>query len=324
MSTPCGPGRSRAPGPSFPATTARAGSPARRRPRDAAKAGPDSAGRRRSHKSAAHRCEKHRGGTAPASGRKPGRPVSPLTWKPSVSRARARRGTMLTSSTATPSRIMLNAPWLGCTPSRGALTFGSTDRMPPRRRTFYLADATVLSNAKVRGLSREHPRDWLAAWGAFHVLIGVATLNGSPRLSSRDLTDVLGPEHGDLVKMLQKVGLLTRSGIDPETFEEWCPKPRPKYPSDSGGGKPDSGGVDPDSGGVGADSAESNGAPTSTTSSASSSKTASSSPSRGAGKKHGLKALTGEDAIKALDAEYARGDIDGDEYRRRREGLGAA
>lgn len=45
---------------------------------------------------------------------------------------------------------------------------------------------------------------------------------------------------------------------------------------------------------------------------------------RARGAKHGLKALTGEDAIKALDAEYARGDIDGDEYRRRREGLGAA
>src|SRR6185369_2481595 len=153
--------------------------------------------------------------------------------------------------------------------------------MPPRRRTLYLADATVLSNSKVRGLSRDHPRDWLAAWGAFHVLIGVATLNGSPRLSSRDLTDVLGPEHGDLVEMLRRVGLLTRSGIDPATFEEWCPKARPKYPSDYGG--------------VGADSAESNGASTSSTSS--SSKAGASSSSRGAGRsangRNGLKALTG-------------------------------
>jgi hypothetical protein len=196
--------------------------------------------------------------------------------------------------------------------------------MPPRRRTFYLADATVLSNSKVRGLSRDHPRDWLAAWGAFHVLIGVATLNGSPRLSSRDLADVLGPEHGDLVELLRRVGLLTRSGIDPETFEEWCPKPRPKYPSDYRGDKANSGGVGPDSGGVGGNSAESNGVPTSSTSS--SSDTA--SPSRGAGnsagRRNGLKALTGDDAIKALDAEYAAGRIDGAEYRRQRKALEAA
>ena len=154
--------------------------------------------------------------------------------------------------------------------------------MPPRRRTFYLADATVLSNSKVRGLSRDHPRDWLAAWGAFHVLIGVATLNGHPRLSSRDLTDVLGPEHADLVALLRRVGLLTRSGIDPETFEEWCPKARPKYPSDYNGKPPDSGGIDPDSGGVGQDSAESDGV--STSSSSSGSKAGASSSSRGAGR----------------------------------------
>jgi len=198
--------------------------------------------------------------------------------------------------------------------------------MPPRRRTFYLADATVLSNSKVRGLSRDHPRDWLAAWGAFHVLIGVATLNGSPRLSSRDLTDVLGPEHGDLVEMLRRVGLLTRSGIDPATFEEWCPKARPKYPSDYRGVASDSDGIPPDSGGVGADSAESNGASTSSTSS--SSKAGASSSSRGAGRsangRNGLKALTGEDAIKALDQEWAAGRIDADEYHRQREALGAA
>ena len=201
--------------------------------------------------------------------------------------------------------------------------------MPPRRRTFYLADATVLSNSKVRGLSRDHPRDWLAAWGAFHVLIGVATLNGSPRLSSRDLTDVLGPEHSDLVAMLRRVGLLTRSGIDPETFEEWCPKARPKYPSDYRGDKSDSDGIDADSAGVGADSAESDGAPTSTSSSSSVSKAGASPPSRGVGhsangRRNGLKALNGEDAIKALDAEYAAGRIDRAEYRTKREALGAA
>jgi len=187
------------------------------------------------------------------------------------------------TSTASSSGILHSAPCLGCTPSRGALALRSTDAMPPRRRTFYLADATVLSNSKVRGLSREHPRDWLAAWGAFHVLIGVATLNGHPRLSSRDLADTLGPEHADLIAMLRKVGLLTRSGIDPDTFEEWCPKPRPKYPSDSAGVKGDSAGVVPDSVGVGKNSAESDGVPTSTSSSSSGSTTASSSTSRGVG-----------------------------------------
>jgi hypothetical protein len=173
--------------------------------------------------------------------------------------------------------------------------------MPPRRRTFYLADATVLSNSKVRGLSREHPRDWLAAWGAFHVLIGVATLNGHPRLSSRDLTDTLGPEHADLLAMLRRVGLLTRSGIDPETFEEWCPKARPKYPSDYNGKPPDSGGVGSDSGGVGQDSAESDGASTSTTSSSSSSGAASSPPSRGVGRS----AASGPDVLRQRDDEDA-------------------
>jgi hypothetical protein len=155
--------------------------------------------------------------------------------------------------------------------------------VPPRRRTFYLADATVLSNSKVRSLARSHPRDWLAAWGAFHVLIGVATLNDSPRLTSRDIEDVLGPEVGDLVEHLRRLGLLTRSGIDPETYEEWCPRPRPKYPSDSKGAKADSAGITTDSGGVGPDSAESNGVPTSTTSS--SATAASSSSSRGAEEK---------------------------------------
>jgi hypothetical protein len=42
------------------------------------------------------------------------------------------------------------------------------------------------------------------------------------------------------------------------------------------------------------------------------------------GRRNGLKALTGEDAIKALDAEYADGRIDASEYRVRREALGAA
>lgn len=200
--------------------------------------------------------------------------------------------------------------------------------MPPRRRTFYLADATILSNPKVRGVARSHPRDWLAAWGAFHVLIGVATLNGSPRLSSRDIADVLGPEATDLVELLRQVGLLTRSGIDPATFEEWCPKPRPKYPSDNRGGRSDSGVINDDSGGVGVDSAESNGAPTSTSSSSSGSPTASSPSSRGvggsAGRRNGLKALNGDDAIRALDAEYAAGRIDRNEYNRQRKALEAA
>lgn len=172
--------------------------------------------------------------------------------------------------------------------------------MPPRRRTFYLADATVLSNSKVRGLSRAHPRDWLAAWGAFHVLIGVATLNGSPRLSSQDIADVLGPEASDLVSHLRRVGLLSRSGIDPETFDEWCPKPRPKYPSDSKGVKSDSAGIVSDSGGVVSDSAESNGVPTSSTTSSSVSTTASASPSRGV-----AASATKVDVLKQRDDEDA-------------------
>lgn len=201
--------------------------------------------------------------------------------------------------------------------------------MPPRRRTFYLADATVLSNSKVRGLARSHPRDWLAAWGAFHVLIGVATLNGSPRLSSRDIADVLGPEAGDLVEHLRRVGLLTRSGIDPETFEEWCPKPRPKYPSDNRGGKADSDGIDGDSAGVGDDSAESNGAPTSSTSSSSGSLTASSPPSRGAGRsaigKDGPKDTpTKEKMLNDLSALFRAGDLNELEYKRRRDEVNAA
>lgn len=107
--------------------------------------------------------------------------------------------------------------------------------MPPRRRTFYLADATVLSNSKVRRLTARYPDDWLAAWGAFHILIGVATLNGSPKLPVEDVAVTLGPDHTRLTAMLREVGLLSRGGIDPDTFTEWCPKPRPKYPSDSGG-----------------------------------------------------------------------------------------
>jgi hypothetical protein len=194
--------------------------------------------------------------------------------------------------------------------------------MPPRRRTFYLADATVLSNSKVRGLARDYPRDWLAAWGAFHVLIGGATLNGSPRLSSRDLADVLGPEHADLLNLLRRVGLLTRSGIDPDTFEEWCPKPRPRYPSDDRGNKSDSDGITSDSDGVGRNSAEKDGVPTSSSSSSSPSKAASSSSSRGVGSAKdddGLKApRTKEEALHALSERFQRGELSELEYSRQR------
>lgn len=148
--------------------------------------------------------------------------------------------------------------------------------MPPRRRTFYLADATLLSNPKVIRLRHRHPDEWLAVLGGFHVLIGVATLNGSPRLSRDEIDDVLGGD-GTLHELLRSTGLLTRTGIDKATYEEWCPKTRPKYPSDdkprrnSGGDDADSGGVGPDSAGVGGNSAESGGVPTSTTTSSPSS-----------------------------------------------------
>jgi len=158
--------------------------------------------------------------------------------------------------------------------------------MPPRRRTFYLADATLLSNPKILRLKRLHPDDWLSVVGAFHLLIGVATLNGSPRLSKDDIEDVLGG-HATVAELLRSAGLMTRTGIDRATFEEWTPKPRPKYPSD-GGVKSDSDGVEPDSAVVGTDSAgikpipsESDGMPTSSTSSSSVSTAASSSSSRG-------------------------------------------
>jgi hypothetical protein len=156
--------------------------------------------------------------------------------------------------------------------------------MPPRRRTFYLADATVLSNSKVRRLARQHPDDWLAAWGAFHILIGVATLNGSPRLTDEDVTDTLGADHDRLADVLRDAGLLTRTGIDPATFREWCPKPRPRYPSDSRGITPDSDGVPPDSGGIEHDSARTpTESPTSSTSSSSTSSSKAASSSRGVG-----------------------------------------
>ena len=203
--------------------------------------------------------------------------------------------------------------------------------MPPRRRTFYLADATLLSNPKIRGLTRREPERWVAVIGAFHVLIGVATLNGSPRLTRQEITDTLGDGHDDLIDLLRAVGLMTPTGISRSTFEDWCPKARPQYPSDkkprgnSGGNGTDSGGVGPDSGGVGTDSG---GIPTSSSSSGSSALAASSSSSRGggrsAGERNGLKALNGDDAIKALDAAFAEGRIDGVEYHRQREAMGAA
>ena len=152
--------------------------------------------------------------------------------------------------------------------------------MPPRRRTFYLADATLLSNPKVLRLQRQHPDEWLAVLGAFHVLIGVATLNGSPKLSEADIDDVLGDQKS-LTDLARSVGLMTSTGIDRATFNDWCPKPRPQYPSDkkprnhSGGNGTDSGGVGRNSGGV---VSESGGMPTSSPSSASTT----ASPSRGA------------------------------------------
>ena len=151
--------------------------------------------------------------------------------------------------------------------------------MPPRRRTFYLADATLLSNTKVLRLQRQHPDEWLSAIGAFHVLIGIATLNSSPKLSPSDIDDVLGTQSG-VVSLLRTAGLMTPTGIDRATFNEWCPKSRPRYPSDdkprrnSGGDSADSGGVGRDSGGI---RTESGGMPTSTTTSS----TTSTSSSRG-------------------------------------------
>ena len=117
--------------------------------------------------------------------------------------------------------------------------------MPPRRRTFYLADATLLSNPKILRLRRQHPDDWISVVGAFHLLIGVATLNGSPKLTQDDISDVLGGRD-DLIVTLRSAGLMTPTGIDKATFNDWCPKPRPQYPSDrnrSGGKSADSGGV---------------------------------------------------------------------------------
>lgn len=151
--------------------------------------------------------------------------------------------------------------------------------MPPRRRTFYLADATLLSNPKILRLRRQHPDEWIAVVGAFHLLIGVATLNGSPKLTHDDISDVLGGQD-ELIARLREAGLMTPTGIDRATFNDWCPKPRPIYPSDlkprkrSARNKHDSGGVGHDSGGVGT---ESGGIPTSSTTSSSSTATTSSS-----------------------------------------------
>lgn len=174
--------------------------------------------------------------------------------------------------------------------------------MPPRRRTFYLADATLLSNPKILRLRRQHPDDWITVVGAFHLLIGVATLNGSPKLSQDDISDVLGGRD-DVIATLRVAGLMTPSGIDRATFEDWCPKPRPQYPSDrkprrrSAGNKHDSAGVGHDSAGVGT---ESGGMPTSSSSSVATTK-ASSGGVRSAGESRrsvrpdGPTAVTDED-----------------------------
>jgi hypothetical protein len=205
--------------------------------------------------------------------------------------------------------------------------------MPPRRRTFYLADATILSNVKVRKLARVHPDRWLSAWGAFHVLIGVATLNGSPRLTRDDVLETIGPEHDDLLDLLRDAGLLSKTGIDAATFKEWCPKPRPRYPSDdtrSGGAGSDSGGMGSDSGGVRGDSAgvrhDSEGtppeSPTSATSSSSGSTTASSSSSRGAGKKDGPKDDNdGRSPAERLSDDFKAGKLTELDYQRLRREL---
>lgn len=199
--------------------------------------------------------------------------------------------------------------------------------MPPRRRTFYLADATLLSNPKIRGLARTEPDRWLTAIGAFHVLIGVATLNGSPRLTPQEISDTLGDGHGDVIALLRTVGLMTPTGISRSTFEDWCPKARPQYPSDkkprrnSGGDDTDSGGVGRDSGGVRSDSG---GMPTSSTSSSTKAASSSRGVGHSAGRRNGLKALNDDEAIRALDQRYADGLIDGAEYRRQRKELEAA
>jgi hypothetical protein len=207
--------------------------------------------------------------------------------------------------------------------------------MPPRRRTFYLADATLLSNPKVIRLRSRHPDQWLAVLGGFHVLIGVATLNGSPRLSQDEISDVLGGD-GSLTGLLREAGLLTRTGIDKGTFEEWCPKARPEYPSDrkrrkgSDGDDDDSDGVGRDSAVVGDNSAESGGVPTSTTTSPSSSKAASSSPSRGVGHSAGKKndglstPPTKEERLLALSEDYKANRITELEYERQRKALRGA
>lgn len=162
--------------------------------------------------------------------------------------------------------------------------------MPPRRRTFYLADATLLSNPKILRLRRAHPAEWLAVVGGFHVLIGVATLNGSPKLSPDDITDVLGDDE-TVIRLMREAGLMTATGIDRATFNDWIPKPRPRYPSDDNP-RPHSGGKRADSGVVGRDSAgvhsESGGIPTSSTSSPSASAASPSSNGRANGRDSGV------------------------------------
>jgi hypothetical protein len=200
--------------------------------------------------------------------------------------------------------------------------------MPPRRRTFYLADATLLSNPKIRGLARQEPDRWITVIGAFHILIGVATLNGSPRLTSQEIADTLGDGHDDLIGLLRGVGLMTSTGISRSTFEDWCPKPRPRYPSDekprphSGGKGTDSGGVAADSGGIDTDS---DGMPTSTTSSTSSAIAASSPSSRAEKDDDGLTTpRTKKERLDDLSVRFQAGEFDELEYKRRRDEVNAA
>ena len=200
--------------------------------------------------------------------------------------------------------------------------------MPPRRRTFYLADATLLSNPKILRLRRDHPDEWLAVLGGFHVLIGVATLNGSPKLTSAEISDVLGDEV-HVSELLRAAGLMTATGIDRATFNDWCPKPRPQYPSDRKPRKPrkPSAGKPSDSAGVRADSAvvgtDSDGIPTS--SSSSTALAASSSPSGGVGASAGKKTtgqMTHEEerrrALDDLSEKFKRREIDQLTYERER------
>lgn len=99
--------------------------------------------------------------------------------------------------------------------------------MPPKRDTWRMWDCTFESDAKWRRLRADPLASYFSCIGSFVALLSWRTLEGSPEFT-RDDAGLFALDVD--MDALQRVGLLTPDGFDPESWDTWRPQ---RYPSET-------------------------------------------------------------------------------------------